>query len=66
MPHLPSGFNAVEVLPERTPQDPELGQAELVGLLNLRLPHIDGGLGSIVLIPLHISYGMLLSGGNKD
>jgi hypothetical protein len=59
MPHLPSSFNAVEVLPKRTPQDPELGQAELVGLLNLGLPHIDSGLGSIVLIPFHISYGML-------
>jgi hypothetical protein len=26
------------------------------------LPHIDGGLGAIVLVPLHISYGVLLHG----
>jgi len=62
MSHLPSCFDAVEVLAEGAPQDPELGQAEFIGLLDLRLPHIDGGLGAIVLVPLHISYGVLLNG----
>jgi len=64
--HLPSCFDAVEVLAEGAPQDPELGQAELISLLDLRLPHIDGSLGAIVLVPLHICYGMLLHGRERE
>jgi hypothetical protein len=32
-------------------------------LLDLRLPHIDSGLSAIVLVPLNISYGVLLHAG---
>jgi hypothetical protein len=66
LPHLPSCFDAVEVLAEGASQDPELGQAELIGLLDLRLPHIDGSLGAVVLVPLHVRYGVLLSSMGGD
>jgi len=42
-----------------TPQDPELGQAELIRLLDLGLPDIDGRLGAVVLVALNVRYGML-------
>ena len=63
--HLPTSFNAVEVLPKGSPQDPELRETEFICLLNLGFPHINGGLGSIVCIPLYITNCMLLTKTQK-
>ena len=52
--YLPASLDAVEVLPEGAPQDPQLGQAELVRLLDLGLPDIDRRLGAVVLLALDV------------
>jgi 23S rRNA G2445 N2-methylase RlmL len=45
---LPSCLDAVEVgAVEGAGEDPELGEAEAVGLLDGRIPHVDGGLGAV-------------------
>ena len=59
--YLPPSFNAIEILPKGTPKNPELGEAELIGTLDLWLPHIYGCLCSIVLVSLYISNCMLHS-----
>jgi hypothetical protein len=57
--YLPASLDAVEVLAEGAPQDPQLGQAELVGLLDLGLPHVDRRLGAVVLLALNVRYRVL-------
>lgn len=60
--HLPSNFNGIEVLTEST-SDPELGQTEVISGLKCWLPHIEGGLGSIILfLALCRCIGMLIHG----
>jgi hypothetical protein len=59
--YLPTSLDAVKILTKRTPQDPELGQAKFIRLLNLGRPHIDGRLGTVVLVTLNVRYRMLKS-----
>lgn len=51
---LPSGLDAVEVgAVEGAGEQPELREAEAVGLLDGRIPHVDGRLGAVHLLLPH-------------
>jgi hypothetical protein len=57
--YLPASFDTVEILPKGAPQDPQLGQAELVRLLDLGIPDIDRRLRAVVLLALNVRYRVL-------
>jgi len=60
MTYLPPCLNAVQVTCECTSQNPDLWQAEFTWYVHSWAPYVYGSLCTIIWIPLHVWYCMLL------
>lgn len=59
MTYLPTGFDGIKIVSERTGDNPNLRKTELVLASNTWRPHVNTCFSSVVLSPGYVSHRML-------
>lgn len=59
MTYLPTGFDGIKIVSERTGDNPNLGETEFVLASDTWRPHVYTRFCSVVLFPSYISHRML-------